>query len=510
MLPFSILLAFVASGVTAFSDPDFVPTPFSKEFTAPINPPAAYLDSGKRLAVYYGGWSTYNGKTYGNAPTLPYPLENYQPADIPVKLLTDVNYSFYIIANKTEGVMSEVPASKDNFADFNQVFNPTNKENPTIRAVSPDTPDQAYFGNFGQFMKLKKKNQFNFGLALGGFIDSTYFSSAMKTPEFFVDGVMDVLKAYPGLFNHIDIDWEFIQNTETDHFGIGNEASVDDPKNFGRFLRLLRERLDEEGLGNFEISAAVTGNPERMVGLPFKAMINYLDFWNVMTYDFGSSEWFDDENTIGVSSSQTNVYSTDYAPSSVDQAVKAYLGYGVPASKINVGVALYTRLFGNTTGMGKPSNGYGSQSYKDACVNDGTCDYRWLPLKGSTEYWDSKSKATYSLDEKTGDLLTYDSVYSVAEKCKYVWENELSGLFAWEAANDVRDAGSSRSLMAAMNKCLNKDPRLKNKKCNSKRDTKACEFTALATCSNNVWTVKDCGDGLVCQGVGAAAKCGRP
>ncbi|KAI9336299.1 glycosyl hydrolases family 18-domain-containing protein [Obelidium mucronatum] len=507
MLPITSLIA-TALAATLASGAAVVPeTSFSKDFSAPINPPAVYLDSGKRLTVYYGGWSTYNGRTYGNAPSLPYPLENYQPADIPIKLLTDVNYSFYVIANKTQGVMSEVPASKDNFADFKQVFNPSNKENPTIRAVTPDTPDQKYFGNFGQFMKLKRKSKYNFGLAIGGWIDSTYFSSAMKTPAVFVDGVIDVLKKYPGLFNHIDIDWEYVQNTPTDQFGNGNEASVDDPKNFAKFLRLLRERLDKEHLGNMEITAALSANPKAIVQLPIKAMVDYLDFFNIMTYDFQSSAWGSE-----IAGPHSNLYSVEpYAVSSADRAVKTFLSLGVPANKINIGVAFYTRANGNTKGLNQTTSGEGSEYLLSKCINDGSCDYGWMPLPGHVEYWDSASKAAYSLDAERGDMLTYDTIYSVAEKCQYVWDHGLAGLFAWEAANDVRDSKSKRSLMSAMHNCLVKDPRRNHgTKCNAKKEAKGCAATSLATCTNNKWVVTACPDGQVCQGTGSNTKCALP
>ncbi|KAJ3022522.1 UNVERIFIED_CONTAM: hypothetical protein HDU68_009058 [Siphonaria sp. JEL0065] len=522
MLPITLLIA-TASTVTAAAVQNAVP--FSKDFTAPINPPAVYLDSGKRLAVYYGGWSTYNNNVAGNAPTLPYPFENYQPADIPIGLVTDVNYSFYVIANKTANVMSEVPTSKDNYADYLQKFNPSNVENPSIHAVTPDTDDQKYFGNFGQFLKLKKRNKYNFGLAIGGWIDSVYFSSAMKTPKVFVQGIIDVLKAYPGLINHIDIDWEYIQNTPTDNYGAGNEASVDDPKHFGKlqfsstlktfltfpyiakFLRILRERLDEEHLSNMEITAALPANPAAINMLPIKAMIEYVDFFNIMTYDFQSSAWGSE-----IAGPQSNLYTVEpYASASADRAVKTFRALGVPSEKIMIGVAFYTRANGNTKGMNQTTSGEGSEYLLSKCINDGSCDYRWMPLPGHVEKWDSASKATYSLDAERGDMLTYDSVYSVAEKCQYVWDNNLAGLFAWEAGNDVRDPKSKRSLMAAMNKCLKKDPRRNHgTKCNSRKESNGCAATALATCTNNKWVVSACPDGQVCQGEGKDSKCALP
>ncbi|KAI8615639.1 glycoside hydrolase [Chytriomyces sp. MP71] len=411
---------------------------FSKEWTAPINPEPVTFPSGKRSLAYHANWDTYN---------------DYQVADLPIQVLTDVNYAFYTIGNKTAGILSEVPVSIDPYSDFQQVFNSSNEHNP--KSVYPDTADQAYFGNFGQLMKLKRHHKYNLGLSVGGWNGSKYFSSAVANANQFVEGIMDVLKGFPGLFNRIDIDWEYLQNTNVDNFGPGNQASPQDPANFATFLKLLRTRLDKAGYTHFEISATVPANPAVIAPLPFKAMIKYLNFFNIMTYDFQSSAW---GNTI--SGPQSNIYSVEpYAHFSVDLAVKTYLSYGVPAHKINIGVPMYSDINGNTTALNSTESGSGSDLYKTVCPS-GQCDYNTLPWKNSTEYWDSASKATYAIDPFTKDMLTYDSVYSVLEKCYYVWDHGLAGMFAWRASQDVRDPTSKRSLMSAMHACLAKDPRV--------------------------------------------------
>ncbi|KAJ3079928.1 Endochitinase 1, partial [Rhizoclosmatium hyalinum] len=134
-----------------------------------------------------------------------------------------------------------------------------------------------------------------------------------------------------------------------------------------------------------------------------------------------------------------------------------------------------------------------------------------IPLTGSTEYWDSASKSSYTYNPTTKDLLAYDSVYAVYEKCQYVWDHGLAGIIAWEASNDVRDSKNRRSLFAAMNRCLSKDPRRNHgTKCNTNVDSKGCAATAVATCKNNVWVVKDCPNGQVCVGTDWNTRCQTP
>jgi chitinase len=66
-----------------------------------------------------------------------------------------------------------------------------------------------YHGNFGQFMKLKKMGmKFNFGMSVGGWTFSKYFSDAVACPrsrEAFVNGLICILDTYPGLFDRIDM-----------------------------------------------------------------------------------------------------------------------------------------------------------------------------------------------------------------------------------------------------------------------------------------------------------------
>ncbi|KAJ3064631.1 hypothetical protein HDU98_011974 [Podochytrium sp. JEL0797] len=483
---------------------------FASNWTAPFNPAPVALPSGKRLTVYYGSWGTYKDNYDDHPDASGPPYEDYQVADIPVSLLSDINYSFFTIANETinDAVINnqtiEAAWTTDPWADYGQVFNSSNPHNP--RSVFPDTPDQAYFGNFGQFMKLKQLNEFNFGLSIGGWGGSYYFSTAMMNPAQFVDSIFEnAIYAFPGLFSHVDVDWEYPQNTTTDEFGNGNQASVNDTINFAKFLQILRTRLDNEGLTNFQITTCVSPNPDKIKALPFAAMIKYLDFFNIMTYDFQASAW----GAI-YSGPQSNVYTVEpYAHFSVDLAVQAFLGYGVPASKIMIGVPMYSDIMGNTTCLNCTTSGPGSDLYNALCPS-GQCDYRTLPWANATEVWDSASKSTYSIDTYTLDMFTYDSIYSVYEKCQYVWDHGLAGMIAWEMSEDVRDPTSKRSLMAAMNRCLAKDPR-KNQgtPCDGSVPIGCSAASGVATCGcSGVWEVTACPAGQVCQGEGSNIFCG--
>ncbi len=131
-----------------------------------------------------------------------------------------------------------------------------------------------------------------------------------------------------------------------------------------------------------------------------------------------------------------------HTPYSIQGSVAAYRARGVPANKIFIGGALYSRGFANTDGLGKPSNGVVSHKSWE----EGVSDYKALPLPGAQELWDDQCKAAYSYDPKTRELYSYDTPRSIVEKAKFVHEQGLGGLFFWEISADKLDEGNKRSL----------------------------------------------------------------
>jgi chitinase len=410
----------------------------SVSFSEPINETEAsfttktFLSTGKKIIVYFAEWAVYGRKHYVK--------------DLPMEYISDVNYSFFDLRQKN-GMY--VPQSGDSWATTDKRYTSAEEGVPPLDSWNTDS---SFFGNFGQFKKLKDQGkQFNLGLSLGGWTWSKNFSDAVLTDQSrnaFADEVIDIFKKYP-IFNRLDIDWEYISDSDTQVWGLeGNVTRKGDSQNFAEFLKLMRSKFNSNGMQHYEITAAITADPKKHAALPLAAMTQYLSSINLMTYDFGDGSW--GETTTA---HNTNVYPVAYTKFSVDEAVKSLKTYGVPSNKIVIGIAFYSRGFSNTGGVGQSCSGGSSDKSWDV----GVVDYKDLPRPGAVEYYDDKAGAGYSYDPVKRLVNSYDTVRSIEEKCKYIWDNDLLGVIIWESSGDV-PVTSPRSLTRATYNGLSRRP----------------------------------------------------
>ncbi len=369
---------------------------------------------GKRAIYYHTSWSNYD--------------RNYQVKDLPIDYISDIAYAFFNV--KPDGTV----ATGDAWADF---------DNPLIgKGIEPQNTWETTkdcLGNLGQFNKLRKQGKkFNFALAIGGWTWSANFSDAVSTAANrarLVQSVVDLFKVWPGLFNGISLDWEYLSNDGKNYGLDGNKATAQDADNFIELLKLFRSTLGPD----FYLSFCVSAAPEK-IKMPVDKLHPLLDEIHVMTYDFHDGAWGEK-----VAGHQTNLKKSPYGIYSVEEGVAAWQKLGVPSTKLFVGAALYSRGFSNTDGIGKACSG----ASPDKSWEAGSVDYKALPLPGAVEMWDDVAKASYSFDAKKRVINSYDTVRSVTEKCKFVCDNNLGGILIWESSGDAPFT-SERSIMRAI------------------------------------------------------------
>jgi len=227
-------------------------------------------------------------------------------------------------------------------------------------------------------------------------------------------------------FDGIDIDWEYPKSA--------SEAS-----DFVALLKECRRAMDEYSSTlsekhHFELTVACPAGKQNYEKMDISGMDPYLDFWNLMAYDYAGS-W---DSKAG---HQANIFPSkehpDATPFSSKEAVEYYKGQGVKGSKIVLGMPLYGRAFCETAGIGEPFNGVGEGSWEN-----GVFDYKALPLAGAEERYDREAGASYSYDPQKKHLVTYDTLEMAREKTRWLKDEGLGGAMWWESSGDKSGEGS--------------------------------------------------------------------
>ncbi|TPX16745.1 uncharacterized protein E0L32_003686 [Thyridium curvatum] len=346
-------------------------------------------------SLYFTNWGIYGA--------------NFQPQQIPASKVTRILYAFADIASDGE------VKSSDTYADLEKHY-PTDSWN--------DQGKNAY-GCIKQIFLLKKQNRnMKVLLSIGGWTYSPKFppvaaSEAGRTK--FAQSAVKLVADWG--FDGIDIDWEYPANA--------NEA-----QDFIKLLQACRQELDNYAQKNapgyhFLITVASPAGPTNYNNMDMKGMDPYVDAWNLMAYDYAGS-W---DSTSG---HQANIYmnSENAAATkfSTEKAIQDYLAKGISGKKIMMGLPLYGRSFESTNGIGQAYNGVGSGS-----IQSGVWLYKDLPRSGAQEVYDNVAKASYSYDQGSKELISYDNVKSAVEKASYLSGKGLGGAVFWEASGDRSD-----------------------------------------------------------------------
>lgn len=373
-----------------------------------------------KVVGYFPQWGLYGGYVFGG-----YFVKNLVTTGSATRL-THLNYAFANVVNSQ-------CASFDTWADYQDPL----PADETVDGKPDSLAANAFVGNFHQLQELKHLYpDLQIVISIGGgSADPTAFSIA-ASPENRASFVKSCIDMYirgnfapgihePGIFDGIDIDWEY-------------PATTADETNFTALLQEFRKQLDAIGPGMTLSMAAPAGSwAYQYINLP--TIQHTLNHFNLMTYDFDGPWTY----TTGF---VAPLYQSSLDPDPTNNAnysVKSYLAMGIAADKIVFGVPFYGYEWGGVPnvnhGLFEPGTPEGSGS-----------EYNYIMSIDSTyqKYRDPITQAPWLYDGN--NFWTYDDPVSLAFKMDYVRKQRLGGVMIWEISGDMPDGLLLKTLVRGL------------------------------------------------------------
>jgi chitinase len=365
-----------------------------------------------KIIGYYADWAIYRNP-------------KFFPKDINPKLVTHINYAFLKV--ETNGMVTLYDRDAD--IGYRDDWN----------------TQRPYWGNFYQLSQLKKANpHLKTLISVGGWTLSDTFSEMAAHDESrqrFIEEIILFCKKYD--FDGIDLDWEYPCFEE-------HQGQPRDKKNFTLLLQELHEAAKKQSPPLLLTIAAPAG-PWHYKNIEIAKIHHYLDWINLMTYDF-NGPWPD----TTVTNHHSALYPTKQGNKdlNVESAVRHYLEQGVPPQKIVVGMPLYGRSFANVPpskdGLFSPYSGRGTGTTEEQGLRF-FYDIKNNLSANAQLFWDDSSKVPYMYLPYSREWITFDDENSLRLKCEWLKKMGLGGAMVWELGLDVRPTWLA---MRAINKTL--------------------------------------------------------
>jgi len=373
----------------------------------------AFADDGhKVVGGYFEEWSIY----FAN-----FNIANLQNNGVADKL-THLFYAF--------GIANSIGCSiADTWADYQTPYLPT--------ITGPYTGP--LYGNFAALLQLKQLHpDLKVLISLAG---APGFSAAAATDanrqafvssciDLFINGNLAPGISGAGVFDGIDIDWEF--------------PSAADTPNVTLLMREFRKQLNALGRANHHHYLLTMFGPagqQNFSNIELAKVGRTLDFYNVQGYDFhGTWETSTNHASPLFDSRQDPVASENF---NIDYTINAYLQAGVPAHKLVMGIPLYGRGW-----TGVPATNHGLYQTSTAPAPFAPVDFLQTPgvetyltltkatSAGYQRYFDRRRIAVWLYNPSTQTFWTYDDPITVRLKTIYINRGGLGGAFVWAVKDD--------------------------------------------------------------------------
>jgi len=382
----------------------------------------------KVVGGYFEEWSIYFAG---------YNVANLQTNGVADKL-THLTYAF-------GDATSTGCAIADSWADY---------QSPYLPSVSGVAYPGPLYGNFAALQQLKQLHpNLKVLISLAG---ANGFSAAASTAagrqamaanciDLFINGNLGPGISAAGVFDGIDIDWEF--------------PTAADTQNATLLLQEFRKQLDALGKINHKQYLLTMFGPagqQNFSNIQLAAAARQLDFFNVQGYDFhGTWETSTNHASPLLDDKQDPVSDENFY---IEYTIRSYLEAGVPPEKLVLGIPTYARGW-----TGVPGTNHGLYQTSTAPAPFPPADYLQTPgvityltltgLTGYTRHYDFQRIAVWLYDPSTETFWSYDDPLTVLLKDAYIQARVpggLGGAFVWALKDDDANGTLVKTMAAGL------------------------------------------------------------
>jgi len=375
----------------------------------------------KRVIGYFVEWGIY--------------ARGYDADKIPLEKVTHLNYAFANIGSDLKIALGDSYAAID-------------------RYYPGDTWNQPYRGNYNRINNTLRAQypQIRTLISVGGWTWSGLFSDVALSSQSratFAASCVDFLRQYN--FDGVDLDWEYPGGGGLS----SNTTRPQDKQNFTLLLAEMRAQLDAAAAQDgrpYLLTIAAPAGFDKIANIEADLIHPYLDWINVMTYDFHGAWNLSHSNHHAQLRANPNDPDADPLVAALyngDAALQAYLAAGVPADKLTLGIPFYGHAWGGVApgpfgdGLFEAASFIPPGTWDDwqsgpTGVNDYTEIEQFAAGAGYTRHWDPALRATwlYSPSLHGGHFISFEDSRSLGVKVDYVQRLGLGGMMFWEFSGD--------------------------------------------------------------------------
>ncbi|MFI5568904.1 glycosyl hydrolase family 18 protein [Streptomyces sp. NPDC051740] len=325
--------------------------------------------------------------------------------------ITHINYAFGNVKNGQCTV-------DDTYAAYDKAYTADQSVSGTA-----DTWDQPLRGNFNQLRQLKAKYpHIKVLYSFGGWTYSGGFGQAAQNPAAFAKSCKQVVEdpRWADVFDGIDIDWEYPN-------ACGLTCDSSGPAAFKNLSQALRAEFGKDYL----VTAAITAdgsNGGKIDAADYGGAAQYLDWYNVMTYDYFGA--FNAQGPTAPHSPLTSYNGIPQAGFNSADAIAKLKSKGVPSAKLLLGIGFYGRGW---TGVTQSAPGGSATGAAPGTYEPGIEDYK--VLKNSCPATGTIAGTAYAHCGQ--NWWSYDTPATINSKMAWAKSQGLGGAFFWEFSGDT-------------------------------------------------------------------------